>query len=583
MRKSAFAALLLLAAVPVGAQTLSDALTFSENNYYGTARSIGLGNAVTALGGDLGTIGINPAGSAVAGYSQFTITPGLSLLGNNAGYSTSDRNDYSNWNTTDRTKFVMPNIASSIVFETNQPNGLKSMTFAFAANTTSQYLNDFTGYGRNDFTSQLGSFAAGAAGYAPYDFASGYNGHPYGSSYDPYFDSTIPWNYIMAYNSGMMVEAYDEFGNPILDEFGNNTYLGTTEGLSRREDGSYDIRIMGPLDQEARVESYGSKTDFIMNMGFNFSDRFYLGFNLGLPFATYNYNEYFREAAVDPYDFPLEFVDGETTNFSHASYQYSQTSDISGIYAKVGAIWLPFQNLRLGAAIQTPTLYTVNDSWCVDGYTNFANLLYNTSELSPMNDYMYNLSTPWRFNFGAAWTFGGRGLVSADLDLTDYSSMKFSEYDRYNSNYFDFENRINRNFAGLEYYGRFGAEYRVIPEIAVRLGYTFKTSPQYYRFDSYGDRYDASTYAFYYDEFESGRNTLVGREAFPDVVRSYSLGFGYSSDGSFFADVAFRLTKYPVAYYNPYSDYVTGGADYLPEVSNSRNITDMVFTFGWRF
>jgi hypothetical protein len=46
-----------------------DGLTFSQNNYYGTARSIGMGNAMTAVGGDLGSIGINPAGSAVYNFS----------------------------------------------------------------------------------------------------------------------------------------------------------------------------------------------------------------------------------------------------------------------------------------------------------------------------------------------------------------------------------------------------------------------------------------------------------------------------------------------------------------------------------
>lgn len=574
MRKSAFAALLILAAVPVGAQTLSDALTFSEYNYYGTARTIGLGNAVTALGGDLGTIGINPAGSAVASYSQFTFTPGFSLLGNESAYSTSNQNDYSNWKTTDRTKFGVPNIASSIVFDTYNPSGLKSFTMAFAANTTSQYLNDFRGSGRNEFTSQLGSFAAGASGYAPADLYERGN----------YFDSNIPWNYLMAYRSGMIAEAYDDFGEPLVDANGNYTYLGATEGMSVDDDGNYDIRIMGPLDQYARVESYGSKTDFVMNMGFNFADKFYLGFNLGLPFATYNYSEYFREVSVNPDDFKIEYADGNVTYFDRANYQYSQTSDIFGIYAKAGAIWLPIKNLRLGAAIQTPTLYTITDSWCVDGSVTFTDDdFYTPAESSPMNDYTYDLSTPWLFNLGAAWTFAGRGLVSADLDIANYGSMKFSEYDSYSSNYFSFENDVNKNFAGPQYYGRFGAEYKLIPEIAIRAGYTFKTSPQYYRFDRYGDRFDASSYSYYYDEFASGRNWLEGREAFADVVRSYSLGFGYSSEGSFFADVAFRLTKYPVAYYNPYSDYVTGGTDYLPEVVNTRNITDMVFTFGWRF
>ena len=35
------------------AQSMYDAYTFSENNYMGTAKSVGLANAVTALGGDL--------------------------------------------------------------------------------------------------------------------------------------------------------------------------------------------------------------------------------------------------------------------------------------------------------------------------------------------------------------------------------------------------------------------------------------------------------------------------------------------------------------------------------------------------
>lgn len=51
-------------------QTAYDAQLFSENNYEGTARSVAMGNAFTALGGDLGGISINPAGSAVSPYSQ---------------------------------------------------------------------------------------------------------------------------------------------------------------------------------------------------------------------------------------------------------------------------------------------------------------------------------------------------------------------------------------------------------------------------------------------------------------------------------------------------------------------------------
>ena len=54
-------------AASAGAQSMYDALTLSENNYNGTARSIALGNAMTAVGGDLGSLTLNPAGSSVAG------------------------------------------------------------------------------------------------------------------------------------------------------------------------------------------------------------------------------------------------------------------------------------------------------------------------------------------------------------------------------------------------------------------------------------------------------------------------------------------------------------------------------------
>ena len=74
--------LLMAIAASASAQNAYDALNFSESNYEGTARSVAMGNAFTALGGDLGAVTINPAGSAVAGYSQMSITPGFTISTN---------------------------------------------------------------------------------------------------------------------------------------------------------------------------------------------------------------------------------------------------------------------------------------------------------------------------------------------------------------------------------------------------------------------------------------------------------------------------------------------------------------------
>ena len=79
MKKIFLAAALLALATAAGAKSMYDAIAFSQNNYFGTARSMAMGNAVTALGGDLGSVGINPAGSAVSSFGQFVVTPGITI------------------------------------------------------------------------------------------------------------------------------------------------------------------------------------------------------------------------------------------------------------------------------------------------------------------------------------------------------------------------------------------------------------------------------------------------------------------------------------------------------------------------
>ena len=62
MKRILAAVFLSAMALQAGAQDWRDALNISENDYLGTARSVGMGNAMTAVGGDLGSLTFNPAG-----------------------------------------------------------------------------------------------------------------------------------------------------------------------------------------------------------------------------------------------------------------------------------------------------------------------------------------------------------------------------------------------------------------------------------------------------------------------------------------------------------------------------------------
>ena len=320
----------MAASVMAGAQNMYDAITFSQNQYFGTARSMALGNAVTAVGGDLGTIGINPAGSAVSPYGQFVVTPGLTISSVSSAYSPEGENAYGAASTLAHPRMNFPNVGMTMKFETGRRYGVKAVTFGFVSNQTDNYNFVAEGFGTNSRTSKIAEFANAAGGYAE-DVLRERNA---------FNNSDVPWDILAAYQGGM----YGPYG-------WDGVYAGVTESIS--DDGDYHY-VPGTLAQSSYLTKRGSKNDLIMNLGLNISDRVFLGFNLGLPTARYRYSESFYETAVDPGQFPIAYDDGYSTYFNRGTYNYQYLADIGGVYAKVGVIVLPADGLRLGASFPSP-------------------------------------------------------------------------------------------------------------------------------------------------------------------------------------------------------------------------------------
>ena len=164
MKKIITLAFLCLAAAPAFAQTMYDAINYTDNTYYGTARSAALGNAMTAVGGDLGSIGINPAGSAVAGYSQLTLTPGLSISSTNASYAPVAYGTVTGALSDSQTRFVMPNFGFVLNMDTHRNYGLKNFTFGLTFNSTGVYNERMSAGGTNNDSSMMGEMAYYATG-----------------------------------------------------------------------------------------------------------------------------------------------------------------------------------------------------------------------------------------------------------------------------------------------------------------------------------------------------------------------------------------------------------------------------------
>jgi len=519
--------LLVTSAAALSAQTMYDGLKYSDINLYGTARSIALGNAMTAVGGDLGSIALNPAGSSVAGYSQFSLTQGVSYANTGADYSSIAGSDvFEPTYSTDKGRYTMPNIGFVMNMDTPASSSVRSVSVGMIVNTTNRSLDKMTAMGLNSTTSMTGAMAYAANGIPFTNMESG-------SAYDNY-----NWPTVLAYKS-YMISGLDG---------STDKYIGATEAI----DGAGNIILGGPIQQRYVMQHTGSRNDLLFNVAANISDMFYIGFNLGCPIISYNEDIYQMEAADDPADFE-QTVNGATTYFNSAAQTYYLETDGSGVYAQIGAI-ATLAGFRLGFSVKTPTYYTMRERWGYDAETIYST--FSQSASSNEGDYRYDFVTPFETNLGVAYTLGGFLLASADWGYVNYKNMKFrsADDDMYYSDEFDGVNDDINRYAGKAKQFRFGLEFKPLGVLALRYGYNSKVY----------DGYDGK-----------------------DKTNSHAFGIGYSSNGSFFADFVVRSTKYPYQWYYPYDDYMYDDAGSLSvrsaEIGYSKSMLDCLLTVGWRF
>ena len=539
MKRILAAVFLSAIALQAGAQGWTDALNFSENDYLGTARSVGMGNAMTAVGGDLGSLTFNPAGSAVATYSQFTITPGLSFStvtaqgsllgedGNLLGFEDSYK--------TRNGRMGLPNFGAMMVYDTRNNHGLKRVSFGIVGNVTRDYTNRMRATGTNTNTSVAGSLASQADGYDQSVLEGGF------------YDNGIPsWETMVGYKAGLF--------DPVGD-----TYVGVTETLL--DNGK--IIVPEKISQYYGLDRKGSKYDLLMNFGLDFNDKFFIGANIGITTLSYRSDETRSEGAIPGINYGNDF---ESLRIRSAYYD-----DGTGLYAKVGFIARPFNGLRIGAAIQTPTLMTVRETYQLEARSVAEKIEMSSS--SPRDEWYYNVTAPWRANVGIAYTIGKLGLISADYEYTDFRSMKLSAYDEAYYTDFSEANLDIQDFTGPVHALRLGAELKPMPEMALRVGYNLTTGAQYNTLS------------------DDGRViSLSDDERYNQLRSAVSFGVGYSSPGSFFADFAIRFQYLPNEYFTPYWYYYReAGRTYTdysvatPEVCAQSALCNALLTLGWRF
>lgn len=379
-RKSLLPAIIILSVVTAAqAQDVNNAYRYSNTNMQGTARSMGFGGTLGSVGGDFGTVDVNPAGLGVYRSSEFTFTPAIKVNGSNSTYLGNSSADNASRLSINNLGLVFTNAKKGRRYE---HSNWKSSAFAIGINRIADFNQDYTYSGVNNTSS--GSQAM-----------EGF-GNKYPGTDTPYDYANTP-GYI-GYQSYLL--NHDSLGN---------TY--TT------------VPYQNGVNQARTVHQRGGITELSLSYGGNYKEKLLLGFTVGVPIISYtrhtDYAETYNGAGSNPY------------NFTSFDFSDEYRSRGMGINLKLGAIYKVTNSLRFGVALHSPTFYRLTDDYSQTIGTNVGGYY---SELStndappydiPQQEITYNLTTPWKGVLSGTFLFKQYGFISVDYEYVGYSMMHY--------------------------------------------------------------------------------------------------------------------------------------------------------------
>lgn len=479
----------------MSAQDIYKVETLSGSDLNGTARYVGMGGAMSALGADLSTIGTNPAAIGMYRRSDVALTGSATIQPNGQSFYEIDKA---------RGSFDQAGFVYSFKTGNGKGKGLNFANFAFNYQKR-RNLKNFIGL--NNIATHDGESQSWQMQELAY-----YNGRGLDFSNDNDCGYTTPLA-VTGYDAQMIVEERDANGNRIYTPRNSMAY-------------NYYRAQWGGIQQ------------YDFNLSFNISNQFYVG----ATFGVYNVDMHSHLE----YDENLFSADG-THRIGAYNMNYDESVTGSGFDAKVGFIYRPIEEspFRIGLSVSTPIFYDLtHDAYLYMEspfqYTDTeTNQTYNrTAANYTVTDLNYRIRTPWKLNISAATTVGNYLALDAEYEVSRYTGaqVRYPDYDRYDywsDSYIssvrdrEMDKEIDAMLNTVQTF-RVGAEVRMAPGLFGRVGYNYVSSP--FKKDAYLNAFTESP-SYHY----SLNTDYVNLGA----INRLTLGLGYRRK-HFYLDMAYQ-------------------------------------------
>lgn len=413
---------LALAALPASAQETYQDTKLVENELNGTARYVGMGGAMEALGADISTISSNPAGIGLFRKNQVTVSGGLVTQGGDATTSPAFNG-------------IQLNYSGN---KTNASFDQVGFVWAHRINKRS-YLN----FGFNYHKSRNFDQILNAGGKLTNASQNKLSAIKYALGVGDNAWNAVDANYMEMFKSAD--------GNDMEYRNGSQYLFGQYQ---KGYIGDYDFNFSG-----------------------NINDRIFLGITLGIHDVNYRSNSiYSEDLEGDAYSLAEEGLKIDGTGYDvklGAIFRPFASSPFRvGVYVHTPVFYSLTQHGLSGISLGSLNSdgSTANDGTYSENYATLD----------------YRVNTPWKFGVSLGHTVGNYLALGATYEYSDYGTIdnRYIDggyYDDFYGQWYDSsssDHAMNHNtkktLRGVSLL-KLGAEYKVAPAWSVRLGYNYQS------------------------------------------------------------------------------------------------------------
>jgi hypothetical protein len=412
--------------IKVNAQDFNDLVRFSNTQFQGSARFEAMGGSFGALGADISSSLVNPAGYGRFSSSHF-----------NGGMNFSNIRNTSSFQGMDTKSSVFPvklgSLGAVLVSDVSENNkGFLYHQFGFSYNRVENFQNEYQ-YKGQMFESLLDGFASQA----------------YGASVEDLYQ-TMPFSSALAWD----------------------TYAIDPDNM-----GGYVPRLTsGDMYHNRSIVRKGGVSEYAFSYSNNYLNKLYFGVNAGFRRANFEESFSHKESLLD---------NPEIVSLDSFEYRYNLNTSGWGNIFKIGVIYLPFESLRLGLSLHSKTFFKFEDNWSAN-MTSYHNAAFEESNtvttindgVNPKGKYYYRLRTPAKAVGSIAYVFGTRGCINVDLEYLNYGSSRLKVAKNINDqNTFLVENAEARTILRSVVNVRVGGEIVLQSQYFLRGGFAHYPQP----------------------------------------------------------------------------------------------------------